>query len=157
MIPEGVSVRYVGDALGKDAGLALDDHGKVVSATPTHSHVIWRTGARSGEITLTANLDLVAERQQTDDALDGPLVSISAKSVYERGGATALLNAMIDDGHTADFGVIAQEALALVQARIRQDPSFRNVLAALDVEESADLVSLASVSLLRDAFSEEMA
>lgn len=154
MISEGTSVRYCGDSIGKEADLDLDDRGKVVSATPTHSHVVWRTGALAGQITLTANLDLVVMRQPTDDSMDGPLVSISAKAVYERGGATALLNAMVDGGHTTDFSVIAQEALALVQARIRQDPSFRSVLATIDAESGADLISLASVSLLRDAFVE---
>lgn len=156
MIPEGSDVRYVGDGVGREAGLALDDRGRVVSSTPTHSHVSWRTGALAGNIALIDNLDLVAVRTvaMTDDSLDTPIVAIAARQVYEEGGAKRLLGSLVDGGHTSGFAAIAEEVFSVVASRIRQDPSFRAVLAQLDGESGDDLVSLASISLLRDAFDE---
>lgn len=156
MISEGASVRYIGDGFGREAGLVLDDQGKVVASTPTHSHVSWRTGALSGQVVLISNMDLVVAREATvtDDALDGKLVTISARQAYEAGGARRLLSVLSSSGHTTGFASIAEEVFSLVASRIRQDPSFRLVLAELGDDEASDLVSLASASLLRDAFSE---
>lgn len=156
MIPEGTHVSYVGDGVGREAGLALDDRGKVVASTPTHSHVSWKTGALAGGIVLVANHDLVETRQAVarDDSLDGPLVATAVQQTYEEGGARRLLASLTQEGHTAGFAAIAEEVFSLVATRIRQDPSFRSVLAQLDHTAGDDLVSLASVALLRDAFRE---
>jgi hypothetical protein len=154
VIPEGSLVAYVGDGTRREAGLYLEDQGKVVASTPTHSHVAWRTGALQGSVVLVPNCDLVVSRQVTitDDSLDSPLVSLAVLDAYEEGGARKLLSTLARDGHTAGFAAIADEVMSIVSSRIRQDPSFRSVLAQLDDEAGADLVSLASVSLLRDAF-----
>lgn len=154
MIPEGSHVSYVGDGFGREAGLAIDDRGKVVASTPTHSHVSWRTGALQGEITLVSNTDLVIARQavERDDSLEGSLVATAVQQTYDRGGARKLLSSLVDEGHTAGFAAIADEVFAVVASRIRQDPSFRAVLSQLSPDAGDDLVSLASASLLRDAF-----
>jgi hypothetical protein len=156
VIAEGSLVTYVGDGIGRDAGLYLEDQGKVVSSTPTHSHVSWRSGALKGSIVLVSNNDLVVARTAStmDDSLDGPLVATAVQQTYEEGGARRLLSALIQEGHTAGFAAIADEVISLVASRIRQDPSFRAVLAQLDNDAGDDLISLASVSLLRDAFRE---
>lgn len=156
VIPEGTHVSYVGDGLGRESGLVLDDRGKVVASTPTCSHVSWRTGALKGQIILVPNHDLVETRTAVvrDDSLDGPLVSGAVAQTYDKGGARRLLASLAEDGHTAGFAAIAEEAFALVSARIRQDPSFRSVIAQLDPSAGDDLISLASITLLREAFGE---
>lgn len=157
MIPEGSHVSYVGDGVGRDQGLTLDDRGQVVAAAGQASHVVWKTGSLKGKITLTPNLDLVAVRTvpEGDDSLDGPLVSMAVRQTYEERGARGLLTKLATQGHTSGFASIADEALALVTSRIRSDPSFRVVLGSLDEDEGSDLVSVAAVTLLRESFGED--
>jgi len=153
-IPEGARVSYCGD--GGD-GLVIDDKGKVLSAAGSGSHVMWSTGKRKGEITLTANVDLVATRTVAyeDDLDSGGLVSVAVRDTYDSGGEVALLNALNEEGHLATFAPIAEEALQMVASRIRQDPSIREVLAQLDDDEGSGFVALAASVLLRDAFGGE--
>ena len=87
-----------------------------------------------------------------DDALDGPLVTIAVRDVYEREGTTGLLNALNHDGHLAFFEPLAVEAVEMIRDQIRTDASFRPILAQLSAGEAHELVALATSTLLRDAF-----
>ena len=153
VIPEGSWV----SSLTQDDGLAIGDRGRVLSAAGSGSHVLWSTGKRKGDLTLTANVDLVSSRtvDLNDDLDSGGLVSVAVRDTYDSGGEVALLNALNAEGHLATFAPIAEEALQMVTARIRQDPSIREVLANLDEDEGAGFISLAASVLLRDAFGGE--
>lgn len=153
-ILDGQRVAYAGD--GGD-GLNVDDRGKVLSAGQTGSHVLWSTGAMTGQITLTPNHELVAlggAKVVYDDLDSGCLVTFSVKDVHTVRGPAGLLNALNDEGHLATTGALAETALALVASRLREDPSFREVLAQLDPEDGAEFVSFAAAVILRDAFRE---
>lgn len=155
MIVEGSFVSYVGDEVD---GLAVGNRGKVLSSTTGASHVIWRDGARAGEVTFVKEGDLVVSRTAAQDESvfeSGHLVSVAVRQTYDHGGKVALLNALNDEGHLATCAPFAEEAMQLVASRIRQDPSFSEVLARLDPDEGADFVAFTAACLLRDAFSEE--
>ena len=110
-----------------------------------------------GQITLMANSDLVIMHPEYDgssDSLDAPIVTISARDVYDRSGPTGLLNALHVEGHLKFFEPLVQEAIERIASSIRDDPSFRPILAELGREEGDQLVSLATSTLLRDAFGE---
>jgi len=149
-IPEGEQVAYIGEPNGS---LDVDDRGRVVQAAGTGSHVHWTSGPSKGQITLETNLDLVSMRTRgDDDALDGPLVTIAVRDVYEREGTTGLLNALNHDGHLAFFEPLAVEAVEMIRDNIRTDASFRPILSQLSATEAQELVVLATSTLLRDAF-----
>lgn len=152
-LADGQRVAYVGE--GED-GLSVDDRGKVLSCGTTGSHVKWLTGARAGQITLTANMDIVpvSGRMAYDDLESGSLVTFAVKDTYEWGGKVALLNALTDEGHCATFESIAEEAIQLVATRLREDPSIKEVLSSLDEDDGSEFVSFTAVAILRDAFGE---
>lgn len=153
---DGAKVAFVGHvtADGPDIG----DEGVVLSAGNTGSHVKWTKGAAKGQITLTGHDDLVVNgslsKHPLVDGLEGVVVGIDVRASFDRRGAVGLLNALNEDGHLAAFGQIAEEAMQMVASRIRQDTSFKEVLAALDPDEGASLVEVAASALLRDAFGE---
>lgn len=153
-IIDGQQVAYAGDG---DDGLLPDDRGEVLSAGSTGSHVKWRTGAQAGRITLTANFDLVpmgGARISYDDFESGSLVTFAVKETFEHRGAIGLLNALNDEGHLASLEALAEEALALVARKLRDDPSIREVLAHLDDDDGSEFVSFTATCLMRDAFKE---
>jgi hypothetical protein len=151
-IPEGEQVAYVGEPGG--SGINIDDRGRVIQAAGDGSHVQWSTGPAKGQITLEANNDLVSIRSRggNDDTLDGPLVTIAVRDVFDREGTTGLLNALNHDGHLAFFEPLAVEAVEMIRDNIRTDASFRPILAQLSAVEAQELVALATSTLLRDAF-----
>lgn len=146
---EGQRVSYVGDT---DNGLSVGDRGKVVSSDGNASHVLWMTGAKAGEIVLHDHFDLVVSSNLPTDNFDSGLVSFSVRQTFERYGSVGLLNALNEEGHLATFTDIAEDAVTMVASRIRQDPSFQEVLGHLEPEEGDDVVVLAASVLLRDAF-----
>lgn len=149
---EGQRVSYVGDG---DHGLQIGDRGKVLSsAESSHSHVMWTTGARAGEVTIIRNFDLVTSSTEPsyDDLDAGSLVTIAVRDTFDSRGHVGLLNALNEEGHLSTFASIAEEAIQTVAASIRQDPSIQEVLAVLDPDEGDEFVAFASSVLLRDAF-----
>ncbi len=149
-IPEGERVAYIGEPTDI---LNVDDRGRVVQASGSGSHVQWLTGDAKGQISLESNLDLVSLRAQGgDESLDGPLVTIAVRDVYEREGTTGLLNALNRDGHLAFFEPLALDAVEMIESNIRTDASFRPILAHLSADEAQELIALATSTLLRDAF-----
>lgn len=148
---DGARVAYAGE---EGDGLSVDDRGRVLVAGMTGSHVLWQSGGLSGQITLTANHELtVLHGARPCDSLDsGGLVAFAVREVYDQGGDAGLLNALNDEGHLATLGSLAEEALGLVAARLREDPSFKEVLAQLDPDDGAEFVAFAASVVLRDAF-----
>lgn len=158
MLPsEGRRVQFVGDA----EGLALGEVGRLLSAGPTHSHIRWNSGPKKGSISLIPNDDLVPFRaavgeigEEVDDDLEtGTLVTVSAREVVDEGGIPALLNTMVIEGHLSTFGPAVDEAVGLLAAKLRTDPSMREVLAELEEDEGEALIYRATQTLLRSAFS----
>lgn len=152
---EGQRVAYCGDP---EAGLDVGDRGKVLSCSTDSSHVLWATGARSGEITLVPNFDLVASQggeRTYDDLHTGSLVTIAVRDVWDGQGKVGLLNALNEEGHLATFASIAEEALQRVAATLRTDPSIIEVLGSLEPEEGDEFVTFTAAVLLRDAFGQE--
>lgn len=152
---EGARVSYVG--LPVQDGLAVADVGKVLSTTGSSSHVMWETGRKAGQVTFEEHEDLVAQSSVRNDTemFEGSLVTVAVRDTYDTAGDVGLLNALSEAGHLASMSGYAEEALALVASRVREDPAFAPVLAQLEPEEGAALVSLTSAVLLRDAFTEE--
>ena len=154
---EGSKVSYIGDPTEE---LDIGDTGKLLVSDGHASHVRWLTGASEGEISLVPDDQLVMvavePRSSYYDSLDGGrLVHVAIRNVFDRFGQVGLLNALNDEGHLSTFQPIAEEAIAMVASRIREDPSFVEVLGELDGDEGDEFVMYASFTLLKDAFGEE--
>lgn len=152
MLRDGMKVAYVGHPAD---GLDIGDEGVVMQAGSTGSHVKWRTGGRRDQIELVANDELVAHNDAAEslvsDSLEGGL-GLDVQSAYERKGVVGVLNKLAEEGHCAAFETYAEEAMRLMATRIRQDPSFVEVLASLEPEDGEALVDHAMRTLVRDAF-----
>lgn len=151
MIKDGQRVVYVGYV---DDSL-LGAEGRVLTCSDTSAHVKWASGAIS--LHALDELDPVAPGVTVESSLDesldvGGIAVLAAREVYEEAGPAGVLNQMAEMGHLAAFAEIAEEALALVANRIRNDSSFRQVTSQLDEEDGEHLVRLASAVLIRDAF-----
>lgn len=149
---DGQRVSYVGDPSGD---LQPGDEGRILSCASTGAHVKWASGDYS-----LVPLDLITPlgvgmsvESALDETLDfGGFTVISARDVFDNEGPDGLLNQMADAGHLASFERYAQDALDGIEASIRRDPSFMAVAAHLEESETEDLVRLASLVLMRDAF-----
>lgn len=154
MLREGGRVAYVGP---EAESAHLGQQGVLLAVSGSVAHVRWDAGTVSAhyESDLAALGHTQAVAASIEDSLEvGGLVSFGVRETYDTGGESAVLNAMAEAGHLAAFADIAQEALDLVTARIRRDASFRAVLEDLDPEESEGVLRLASICLIRDAFTE---
>lgn len=158
MVHDGCRVAYIG--LGKEA-FSFDDQGIVLVTSGSCAHVQWKTGALTGEVSPVDVQDLTviggrrgAVEADLDDSLEVVgLGTFTAQQIYDEGGAEALLNAMVDSGHLSTFSSIAEEALTLVEGRIRASASFHAAISHLDEADADEMVRLASAALIRDAFS----
>lgn len=158
--PEGGDVSYVGQ------GEQFGSQGQyLASAGPHAGHVKWANGPRAGLIDLVDTEDLVPMRStfraavvhdELDDSLEvGGFPFTAVRQVQQAEGTVGLLNFMASSGHLSGFAGIAEESLAYVAHKIRQDPGVREVTAQLDEDEAESLVRLAAHSLLRDAFGDD--
>jgi hypothetical protein len=144
---------------GQRVASAQGEHGRVLAADSHYAHVQWDNGTVSmrerDELTVLASRDEVSA--SLDDSLSvGGLEVTSARSVYDDSGPAGLLNHLAESGHLASFTDIAEDALLLIASRVRTDPILFNATAGLEEEEREDLVRLASVVLIRDAFGTEI-
>jgi hypothetical protein len=125
----------------------------------TSAHVLWSTGAFTGEAEICDIVDLqagrVAVRSLVDDSLDVPLTTIATREIYDTEGEAGVLNAMASMGHLGALATYANDALGMVATQIRHDPSFREVLSVLDDHEAEGLINLTAACLIRDAFDAE--
>lgn len=169
MIVEGMAVAYAGDDPFQDVGSL----GKVVALSGSAAHVMWQSGPRINTVELVDLNDLVAHRgakeaQQarmqaqafTDtafaDTLDMPAIPmLQVRATYDEDGEEGLLSALSEAGRLAVLAEYAEEAVGLVATRIRNDPEFASVLAQLDPDEAASVVSRVASVVLRDRISEE--
>jgi hypothetical protein len=155
---EGQAVSYVGDG---QQGLSLGDHGRLLAfASKTAGHIHWLDGNLRGQVTvhelgqevLPASNKFTAAQDGLEDSLEvGPVQHTSARSVYDTEGSAGVLSMLASAGHMANFEEIADDVHAFAQQRIRQEASFREVLAQLDDYEQDELVVMASKLVLRDA------
>lgn len=158
-LSDGARVSYVGD---ETDGRALGDRGHLLVRQGSLGHVKWDDG------TITPHrMDFLAKahggpsvphqrRDELDDSLDvGPIHATGVRGTYDTEGSPGVLNALSSSGALVAFPSIAEDALAFVAQRIRQETVFRQAATELDDDETEDLVRLASAVLLRDAFGSE--
>lgn len=152
MIAEGSRVAYAGVPTD---GLDIGDEGRVLSAEARACHVQWRTGRRKNEIDFVSDLDLVVQAatpSELAESFESGLVAFAVREVADRQGPIGVLARMSRDGHCAAFEEIAEEALGYVATKLREDPSFTEVLSHLEADEGDELVSIAAEALLRQSF-----
>lgn len=154
---EGQEVTWTGPEV---EGHLPGDRGQLLSfAGRNCAHIMWSTGVFAGDTEIVDIVDLqagrVAVRGLVDDSLDVPLTSFAVRETFDAEGEAGVLNAMAAMGHLGHLAGIANEALGMVETRIRHDPSFREVLAVLEDNEADALVNLTAVCLIRDAFEAE--
>jgi hypothetical protein len=159
MVSEGAEVAYT----GLDGGdLCSGDQGRVLSLSGPVAHVFWTTGSCTDQVVPVYDRDLLplaSSDGMTDmlgDSLEvESLPPFSARAVYDSGGEVAVLNEMAETGSLAMFASIAEDALTLVASRIRSDSAFHAVMADLEDDEAEAVLRMASICLIRDAFSVE--
>jgi hypothetical protein len=158
---EGASVSYIGHP---DRGLTVGDRGRVLSTSGQASHVMWLTGARTQAVDLVDHEDLVCGQTRTATAVESPfedslevpsLSMIAVRDTYDASGETGVLNALNEAGHLAGLSQVAEEALEVVIARVKNDQAMTTVLGQLDPDEADGLARLTAAVLLRDAFGGE--
>lgn len=154
---EGQEVTWTGPAI---EGHLPGDRGQLLSfAGRNVAHIQWSTGAFTGDVEIVDIVDLqagrVAVRGLVDDSLEVPLTLFAVRDVFDAEGEAGVLNAMASMGHLGTLAGIANEALGIVETRIRHDSSFREVLAHLDDHEAEALINLTATCLIRDAFEVE--
>jgi len=157
-VHDGQIVSFAGDEGHDD--LFVGDQGKVLVAEGGFAHVLWSTGSRTGDVTITDTDSLHTGQQaltisgSLDDSLEvGGLVTFSSRQVVDERGMSGLLDIMAEAGHLSGFLDIAEEAIGIVAHRIRHDSSIRAITAELDDDEAEVLVRTAAAALIRDAFS----
>lgn len=155
---EGSRVSYVGDG---DDGRALGERGQILAITGRSGHVKWADST----ITLV-DLEDVAPLSSitgaaravtaTDDLADsldvGPIQAIGMRGLFETVGCNGVLSELTATGQLTGFPTIAEEARLYAEGRVRQDPDLSRVIAQLDPEEGDELISVATLVLLRTAF-----
>ena len=153
---EGQRVTYVGPSAD---GL---NTGTVASLLAFESTDSAHIQVSAGVTYLVPLEDLTTQHQASrtndglDDSLDvGGLSTFAVRQVFDLQGESGVVDTMAHLGHLAGFEQIAEEALTLVASRVRQDPSFREVLAHLDAEEGEAVLRLAVGCLIRDAFGDD--
>lgn len=157
MVVEGASVSFT----GLDEGdLRQGDRGRVLSVSGPVAHIMWTTGSCADQVSPVYDSDLVLvgslETDALADSLDvGALATFSARQVFDSGGEAAVINEMAEAGSLTVFAAIAEDALSMVASRIRADSSFRDVMADLEDDEAEAVLRMASICLVRDAFSVE--
>jgi hypothetical protein len=131
------------------------DEGRVLTATATAAHVKWADGSYS--MVHVEDVSPVSGVMSVEATLDDSLdvigfERIAARDVFEDDGPEGLLNQMSASGHLASFAEIAEDTLDHITGLIRQDHGFMSVVASLDEREQAEMLRLASIVLIRDAF-----
>lgn len=171
ILREGRLATFVGE--GPDFGTQAE----VISLEHQAAWVRFVTGARTGEIDLIEDADLVpaeprsryasasvpvavpqtvvAARDDLDDSLDvGLPIRVGVAQVQATQGTLGLLTMLATRGDLHRLSTAVDEAFVVVANRIRQDPHLRQILAELDDDDAEKLVQMASLTLLHSAFGE---
>lgn len=163
MFHEGQTVTSIGD--GSD-GVPLGSHGRILAlATGNSGHVQWLSGPRLREVSFLPALDdavapsnrrvqaVFVATDGLEDSLEvGPISVTGARHLMATGGPSSVLYSLASSGAMAETGDLAEEALALVEARLRQTAGMHDRLAELDEEDRNEVYRLASRELLGQAF-----
>lgn len=162
MFHEGQMVTSVGD--GND-GIPLGAHGRILAlASNGAGHVQWMTAPLTGQVSFVPILeDSVApssRRTQASLTLDGledslevgPIHTTGARHLMVTGGPASVIQSLASSGAMAETGDLAEEALALVESRLRQTASLQQQLSELDEEDRNEIYRMASHELLSQAF-----
>lgn len=158
MVIEGSQVSFTG---WDSDELCYGDQGRVLAISGSVAHVMWATGSCAEQVLPVYDSDLallaaLAEVPDLTDSLEvGSLATFSVRQVFDSGGEVAVINEMAEAGSLAVFASIAEDALTMVASRIRADLAFRAVMADLDDDEAESVLRLASICLVRDAFTTE--
>ena len=151
MYADGQKVAFSGDP--HEGSPDVGDEGVIVAVGHTASHVKWETGQRAGQFIEMSHYDLtVLSAARDHDLMASGLVSFSVRDVCASQGVRGLLARLAQEGHTANFEDIAVQAVQDTGSLIRSAPSMAEVIANLDSHDAEELVSMAAVALLRDAF-----
>ncbi len=131
---EGALASYVGD----DPELEIGERCRVLSLEARHSHVKWMSGPREGTIEAVRNDELVADLMPARDldsftfeAKPNRLVTVASADVYERRGPEGLWAALRSAGHLEPVVEDATAKVASLVTRLRSDPAWTEVQAAL--------------------------
>lgn len=155
---EGSHVAYIGTG-EPDAPIVSGDEGCVILAAENGSYVQWVSGACREDISLVSNAELQEIKRATanlDEFLEVPLQAVAARDIFDKSGASGLLNALNKEGRLGFFEGIAQQIATSVLVAIRDEPSFRTILGQLSPSEAQDVLDLSTTALLKDAFGGEI-
>lgn len=152
---EGAAVSYIGAEVDRTLG----ERGVLVAISGRHGHVQWADRSITfedlddlGMVGRTATVHEAA-RDELDDSLEvGTPATAGLRTVFETEGAPGVLTRLASTGQLSTFAQIAEETRGFVQERVRSELDSRQITAQLDPEDADDLITLASDSLLRDAF-----
>ncbi len=154
MIREGQRVGYIGD----DPRIGVGTEGRALATSGNNSHVQWSTGSRVDQVDLCSQHDLVVISgrplgSDMDDAMafDSPLVSEASVDAYTYGGAPALLASLADEGYASHLPDLAEQVMQFAASSVRNDPSFREVIASLDDDAAEAFVTHTVGMVLADA------
>lgn len=158
---EGFTVTFIGSSAD---GLELGDKGQLLAFAndrQSHAHVQWHTGARHGQVTITAvdDIDNASRKyQQHDDLADsldvGPVTVTGAREVFNSTGAEGTLIHLATGGHLSELGTIAEQVLDWTCAKIRSEPTFMTAIAGLEPDEQEEIIHMAACTALRDTYGE---
>lgn len=148
---EGSRVSYIGPEAD---GLTMGDHADVLSAGPSASHVVFRTGSRINEIFFLDNHDLIQPTKvassEWDDSFEGSIFTSSTVTAYEQGGVKRVVAVLQSEGHLACLDQIRGETLDFITSRLKQDTSIRSVVADLGDDDGEAVVLHTAKLLLKD-------
>lgn len=156
---DGQGVTYAGSPREL---LSPGDEGKILAISPTYAHVKWATGAARNQVTICDPDDLVSSARRDevtaslDDSLEfGGVTVTSAVEDFEEDGALGVVASLSERGYLAPMSDAADEAIALVSARVRQDQGVRQVLAGLDDDSGELVIRQAAAVILREALQDD--
>jgi hypothetical protein len=135
----------------------VGDTGKVVASGHEASHIHITSGFQAGQIVLVRNEDFVPTNAREASLLDDSIseagfVHTAVRAVFDRYGSVGLINDLSAEGSLSTFDAIAEQTLAFMASKVRQDPGVIQVMAELDADEQDEFVQTAVATILRDAF-----
>jgi hypothetical protein len=158
-VREGTRVSFCGDI--EPGSPEIGDVGKVIADAGSHGHIMWSTGARSGQtdflpydavVPAPTGRVTTAAVDVSDTLAFGPMMTVAVRATYEESGPAGLLAALHEGGHLAGLVDVAEHAVVAVTSQIRTDETLAPVLAQLDEGEREQFLATTTLALLREAF-----
>lgn len=153
---DGAPVSYIGWSMRHEESLVIGDAGIVLSSGETGSWVQWRTGAITGEVTLTSNEDIVTPTEPLPDLdaeVEGEAEGESLFEVFEESGPLAVAEALMKN----EMGQVFVEArnLAVHSVRLAVVNEVGDALGSFDLDEVGAVVDEVVMMLLASVAIEE--